>query len=109
MNRLLLAVDEAVSNVMIHSLENNPEATFELCMNVQDDRIEFVITDRGKPFNPLNADPADPAEHGLAGKSHGLGVQIYRTIMDHIEYREMGDGAHSLMMVKYLGDGEENS
>ena len=98
---LNLAVEEAVTNVILYAYP--PETRGELSLDcVRDDEgLQFILSDAGKPFDPTAAPPADitlSAEERAIG---GLGIHLVRTIMDQVHYRYQ-DGNNILTMIKKL-------
>ena len=80
-------VDEIVSNIVRCS--GSP--TFELGYAFADGRRQFVFTDAGKPFNPLDAPEPDvsaPAEKRAIG---GLGIFLVKKMSERVAYRRTGD------------------
>src|SRR4051812_3578050 len=75
-NDLLLAVSEAVTNVIRHAYPDRPEgASFRLGAEVSDDRLEVVVSDDGVG---LGSDSADP---GL-----GMGLRLLGTLADTLTF-----------------------
>ncbi len=101
-NKIILAVDEAVSNIIEHAYEENREGTIEVEINSDDQCWEVLIRDSGKQFNPEAVMPVDIQEHVKTGKRHGLGIFIMRQIMDEVEYRYKAGYENELRLVKYL-------
>lgn len=80
-------VDEIVSNIVRCS--GSP--TFELGYGVADGRRQFVFTDAGKPFNPLDVPEPDvtaPAEKRAIG---GLGIFLVKKMSERVAYSRAGD------------------
>jgi len=103
MNRITLAVDEAVTNIMEHAYENDLEGELEIEMILEADntRFEVVIRDSGKSFNPNDLDDPDLEEHVRAGRRRGLGIFLIRRIMDEVHYDYATGVRNELRMVKY--------
>lgn len=82
-NRLRLAVEEAVGNIIDYS-----DATeFTMSTDISDGQLSITITDDGKPFNPLAAPEPDldiPAENREPG---GLGIMYMRKMSDDLTYQ----------------------
>lgn len=98
--RLALAVDEACTNVIEHSYDN--EATHEVTVRVtvDEEEIVFEVIDRGKSFDPTQA-PVLPVEELIRQRrSGGLGLRLIRSIMDDVQYRIVPGEKNELKMVK---------
>ena len=101
---LILAVDEAVTNIMEHAYDNDLEGELDIQLLLEADatRFEVVIRDSGKEFDPSAVDIADVAEHVRQGKRHGLGIFLIRQIMDEINYIYVHGEKNQLQMIKYV-------
>ncbi len=101
-NRVILAVDEAVANVMEHAYEEEPEpGDIRIALMADDNRFEIVITDTGREFNPQTIEVPDMAEHVKQGRRNGLGLFLMRQIMDEVSYTFVQGLRNELRMVKY--------
>ena len=84
---LNLALEEAVVNVMSYAYPEGTKGEVGVEAAADDDRIVFVITDSGKPFDPTKKDEVDttlPLEERSIG---GLGIHLIRQIMDEVKYQ----------------------
>ncbi len=88
--KLLVAVEEAVTNIILYAYaERNGD--IHLTAWTQDGCLTFEIRDKGIAFDPTAAGNTDitlPAEKRQIG---GLGLFLIREIMDGINYRRCGD------------------
>ncbi len=103
LNRLQIAVDEAVTNIIEHGYSEQPpgKATIELVLTVDRDTFRIVIEDYGQTFDPEDLGDVDIQRHVHAGNSGGLGVFLMRKIMDLIEYHAENGKKNRLVLVKY--------
>jgi len=86
-----LALEEAVVNVMSYAYPEGTKGDVDIKARSDDSRIEFVITDGGKPFDPTTRGEVDtslPAEQRRIG---GLGIHLVRHLMDTISYQRVND------------------
>lgn len=84
---LVVAVDEAISNILRHAYDEaaNPAVTIEALADA--DGVEVTLTDSGRPFDPLEWVPA-PLEGGAAERPvGGLGIHLMRSLVDRLTYR----------------------
>jgi len=94
---LMLAVDEAIANVIRHAYGGDHEKPVELTFHLFADRLEFVLFDQG-----LAPDPERLAPHPLDDVSlSGRGTYIIRSIMDGVSY-EQAPGGNILRLIKRL-------
>ena len=103
LNRLTLAVDESVTNVMEHAYEYDLEGREEIVVAIEANDSMFVacIRDRGQAFSPLDVPAPNLADHVKEGRKHGLGIFLIRQIMDEVSYDKIADGSNELRMVKW--------
>jgi serine/threonine-protein kinase RsbW len=98
--QLQLAVDEAVSNIIIHGYTHQTGA-IHLTIWKENNNIYIRIQDRGEPFDPIKADSPDlsmPLEERSPG---GLGIHFLKTVTDSVHY-QFKDGKNILTLTKYL-------
>ena len=102
-SKIVLAVDEAVSNIMEHAYEECEEAgDIRITIDVDSARFQVVITDSGREFDPSSIEVPDIRDHVRRGKKKGLGVFLMRQIMDEVKYTFIQGLRNELRMVKYV-------
>ena len=94
-----LALEEAVSNVMLYAYPGKSGQVLVECD--KSDKLVFTITDSGVPFDPTQQ--ADPditlsVEERAIG---GLGIHLVRQLMDDIRY-ERKDNKNILTLTKQI-------
>lgn len=95
---VVLATNEAISNVIRHAHKKCPEAPLQVQCFLHPDRIEIHILDEGEPFNLDSVPYLDPGEIRIGGR----GVFLMRTLMDEISCEPRGERGNTLRMVKRL-------
>ncbi len=101
--RIVLAVDEAVSNIMEHAYEDaGRNGDIRMAIDADCSRFEVLITDSGKEFDPVEVDVPEMSEHVKQGKKKGLGIFLMRQIMDEVKYTFVQGLRNELRMVKYV-------
>ena len=101
MTNINLALEEAVTNVMLYAYPEGVTGQVELEALRKDGRLEFVLSDSGKPFDPTAAPKADTTASLADRPIGGLGIHLVRTIMDSVRY-ERKDGKNYLYMSKNI-------
>ena len=98
---LKVAVSEACTNALNHS--KNPDTTYDLTYVVENQKLDFTVTDRGVGFEPENVAMPD-----LNGKQlGGFGLFIIKSLMDRVEIiSEQGSGT-TITMIKNLSTTHE--
>jgi serine/threonine-protein kinase RsbW len=99
-NKIVLAVDEAVTNVIEHGYEPNQVGPVEIEIQIDEDIFVIYIRDQAKAYNPDAKEDPDIMEHLKSGKKKGLGIFLIRQIMDEVKYQYKGGIQNELMMVK---------
>lgn len=93
-----LALVEAVSNIMKHSISPG-SGYISGVYAIYDDMFEIVLVDSGRPFDwdsaPMPFDSESPAEHGY-------GMHIIRDVMDSIQYQRLPGRYNHWRMVRQL-------
>ena len=99
---IVLAVDEALSNVIRHGYEGQPGRPIELRLRPVDDPthgpgVEIRIRDFGRqvPLDQIRG--RDLTDH----RPGGLGVHIIHNVMDCVQYAHAPGGGMLLRMRKY--------
>lgn len=101
-NRLQIAVDEAVTNIIEHGYEGQPrgKGTIWITIDVSKDRFRIEVADNGTSFDPNTLTDVDIATHVAQGNTGGLGVFLMRKIMDVVDYRFEVGVKNRLVLVK---------
>jgi serine/threonine-protein kinase RsbW len=95
---VILALHEAVSNVIRHAHQDLPGAALTIECTLGDDRMEIYVQDEGPPFNLAAVPAMNPAEMRMGGR----GVFLMRTLMDELHCAPLPERGNLLRMVKYL-------
>lgn len=94
-----LAIEEAVVNVMNYAYPEGTKGFVDITSMSDDESLQFVISDNGKPFDPTTKEEVDttlPVEKRRIG---GLGIFLVRKMMDNVKY-EYKDGQNILTLRK---------
>ncbi|MBQ9450812.1 MAG: ATP-binding protein [Bacteroidales bacterium] len=98
---LNLALEEAVTNVMMYAYPAGESGTVEIEVDAREDRMVFRLTDAGVPFDPTAAPAADITLGVEERPIGGLGIFLVRQIMDSVVY-ERRDGRNILTLTKNI-------
>jgi serine/threonine-protein kinase RsbW len=101
-NRLLIAVDEAVTNIIEHAYEGVPPGAgrIDISLAVTPDEFRITVSDQGETFDPRQLSDVDIQRHVASGRNGGLGVFLIRKIMDTVDYHHESGVHNRLTMVK---------
>ncbi|MDF1702664.1 MAG: ATP-binding protein [Planctomycetota bacterium] len=103
--RVLLAVTEAVTNVIRHAYGGVLTKPIDLEVRATDESLRLDLIDYGLFIDPKHI-ASRPLEDVRPG---GLGVHLIKTTMDRVEYRENAHGGTTLTMVKLVTQPKESS
>ena len=95
--RMVLAVDEACSNVIRHAYKDRAHERMVITFVVSDERLEILVRDFGIPADPKTFQPRDLDDI----RPGGLGIHFMRAAMDRIEYETPQGGGMLLKMTKF--------
>jgi anti-sigma regulatory factor (Ser/Thr protein kinase) len=98
---LNLALEEAVTNVMMYAYPAGVTGQVELDVDALPGRLVFELSDSGVPFDPTAAPDADISLGVEERPIGGLGIFLVRQIMDSVEYARRG-GKNILTLTKKL-------
>jgi len=96
---VILAVDEAVSNIIAHGYQCQ-EGAVEIEVSREGEALVIRVRDEAAPFDPTIVPSPDvtlPLEQRVPG---GLGIHLIRQIMDEMTHRVTPHGGNELTLVK---------
>lgn len=98
-NGIVLAVDEACSNLIRHAYHNDASQTVDVSLSIDPDAVTVSITDTATPFDPNSAQVPDMPTYLQERRNGGLGILIMRRVMDMIDYVPCGPTSSRNMLV----------
>ena len=101
----ILAVDEAMANIIRHAYRGDPGRAIELRCVARSSQLEFTLLDQGEPPDPARLRPHALDSVALSGR----GTHIIRSVMDEVRYERV-PGGNRLTLSKRLpasGSGAE--
>jgi serine/threonine-protein kinase RsbW len=96
---LVLAVDEACSNIIEHGYRSAADGTIQLLFEGDDGEARVTIRDHGAPFDPREALLADLDAPWQRRRIGGLGWHLIRQAVDEVRYDHDAEG-NRLTLVK---------
>ena len=100
-SKILLAIEEACSNVIRHAYVLGP-GNIKLEITRKGDKVTFSIKDKGRSFDLGKAKRIDLKKYIQTGRKGGLGLQLIQRIMDEVIYQSK-NGENELVLSKKLG------
>lgn len=98
LNSVLLAIEEACTNVIRHAYLYGPGA-IRIKVKIFPDRVVFSIFDKGRKFDFDHSEVPDLDRYIRTGRKGGLGLYLIRKMMDSVQYFSH-DGENELRMEK---------
>jgi len=96
---LNLVMEEMVSNVIFYAYPEGKSAEIELVAESEGKELTFVLSDRGKEFDPTLKEDADPDVNPVDREIGGMGIFIVKNIMNEVTYQRL-EGKNLLTMKK---------
>jgi len=95
---IILAVDEACSNIIKHSYKNDYTRKIDLTIQLETDALTISILDDGIKFDIESATSRDITDI----RQGELGMYIIKQVMDTLEYSRNRKGLNKVKMTKKL-------
>lgn len=86
---LELVLEEAMLNVIEHAFEGDPNASFEVIIEVRPPSLVVSVEDKGLPFN-------------LRNPKESMGMQLMRAFAERVEFINLGRQGKRVELVKSL-------
>ncbi|MDZ4744484.1 MAG: ATP-binding protein [bacterium] len=101
-NGIVLAVDEAVSNLIRHAYRGDDTKKISITLSVDDDEVQVEICDTADAFDPASAESPDMRQYFIDRRRGGLGILLMTRVMDTITYKPaaVGDRVNTLTLTK---------
>lgn len=90
-NYIVLAVDEACSNLIRYNMKFDKSKSLNVKIYDKQSKFFVEISDNGKSFDLLKNPPPNMNEYFNQYKKGGLGIHIIKSIVDEIEYKPSND------------------
>ena len=100
---LNLVMEEMVSNVIFYDYPEGKTADIELSAECNGRELTFVLSDKGREFDPTMKEDIDTSTDPQDRDLGGLGIYIVKNIMNEVTYQRL-EGKNLLTMKKDLDD-----
>ena len=97
--KVSIAVDEAVTNVIIHAYRGEADHLVEIELRFAKDALEIHIWNTGKGIRDDQVVLPDPREYVKHPRKGGLGLLLMSRFMDEIHFKDVG-GRSECCMIK---------
>ena len=85
---ILVALQEALVNAVLHGAKNDPSQVIRCWVDVDAEAVTIVIRDPGNGFD--TAAVTDVSDDGTNLTNHGRGIFLMRGLMDEVSYAHGG-------------------
>jgi anti-sigma regulatory factor (Ser/Thr protein kinase) len=103
-DELVIAVDEACTNIIKHGLNYDSKEELEIKIYKDFDYLAIDITDNAPSFDLRDFESIELESHINSYKKNGLGIYMIRSYVDSIEYKKYENGTikNILTLKKHL-------
>jgi serine/threonine-protein kinase RsbW len=99
---IVLAVDEACTNIIKHAYQYSPNKEIEINIIPSNQSFEIRIYDTGRTFDPTTLRPPNLKEQLRQYRRGGLGVYLMKRLMDEVEYNFQPGKRNEVRLIKYF-------
>ena len=96
---ILLAVNEMVTNIIVHGYRGQPGA-IEIALRPADDALIIHLRDHAPPFDPTRVPAPDLTRPLHKRPPGGMGIHLTRRFIDTLSHRITTEGDNELTLVK---------
>ena len=100
--KVSIAVDEAVTNIILHAYRNDPNQKVEIELQFVSGSLEVHLWHTGQGLREDQISLPDPNEYVRHPRKGGLGLLLMSRFMDEVRFQENGDRSECCM-IKRLG------
>ncbi|HSD64009.1 MAG TPA: ATP-binding protein [Ignavibacteriaceae bacterium] len=101
---VMLAVDEACTNIIKHAYKSVPDGEIFLKLKYSDHKFTIKIIDYGNSFHPENVPDPDLQKYYNQHRVGGLGMYLMKTLMDEVKYSSVPGKYNQVYLTKYLNN-----
>ena len=100
--KIMLAVDEACTNIIKHAYKYSPDG--EIIINIDYNEKKFTITiiDYGKSFEPDSVPLPNLQKYYHEHKVGGLGIYLMKSLMDDVKYTSVPGKYNQVLLSKNI-------
>ena len=99
---IVLAIDEACTNIIEHSYNSKPNFDIEITVTFSEDNFIVKIVDYGETFEPGSIKELNLELYRKQRRVGGLGVYLMKTLMDDVKYSSVKNKYNQVLLKKKL-------
>jgi len=102
---IILAVDEACTNIIKHAYKLSPEGEIIIKIDYDEEKFTVTIIDYGKSFEPDRVPLPDLQKYYREHRVGGLGMYLMKSLMDDVEYISVPGEYNQVLLSKNIRSG----
>lgn len=102
---IILAVDEACTNIIKHAYNLSPEGEIIIKIDYDEEKFMVTIIDYGKSFEPDRVPLPDLQKYYREHRVGGLGMYLMKSLMDNVEYITVPGEYNQVLLSKKIPSG----
>ena len=106
---IMLAVDEACSNIIKHAYKSDPDGEIKIKVDYTDDKFIVTVQDEGLSFEPDRVPEPDLQKYYRQRKVGGLGMYLMKSLMDEVEYISVPGKYNRVLLTKNISGTQSNA
>lgn len=99
---IILAVDEACTNIIKHAYHSEPDGEIIIKLNSTATRLIVSIKDFGNSFAPEKIPEPDLQKYYRQRRIGGLGMYLMKTLMDEVKYNSVPGKYNEVLLSKNI-------
>lgn len=104
---IILAVDEACTNIIKHAYKSVPDGEIIIEINYNTRKFTIKLIDHGNSFDPESVPVPDLQKYLRQRKVGGLGLYLMRTLMDDVKYVSVPGEYNQILLSKNLNNAHQ--
>lgn len=106
---IMLAVDEACSNIIKHAYKSDPEGEIKIELDFSDGKFTVTIQDKGISFEPDLIPEPDLQKYYRQRRVGGLGMYLMKSLMDDVQYISVPGKYNRVLLTKNISGAQSNA
>ena len=98
-HRVNVVLDDVLSNIVAYGHDDPESGHITLAFALASDRLDVVVTDDGRAFDPLAHEAPDPTGDLETMDISGMGIELLRQLTDDASYRR--DGEQNILTLSF--------
>ncbi len=104
-DNIILAVDEACTNIIKHAYKLSPQGEIIIKIDYDEEQFTITIIDYGKSFEPDRIPRPDLQKYYREHRVGGLGMYLMKSLMDDVEYTSIPGKYNQVLLSKKIRTG----